>query len=103
MLLSVYTGIIGWIEQHQLPCLFRSMFHTDCPGCGLQRSTIALLRGQVYESARLYPALIPMLLFFLFLLLNQKMQLKNTRIYVRGGIMTICCIIAVSYIYKLFN
>lgn len=102
MLLSVYGNMIYWLEQHQLPCLFKTAFHFDCPGCGFQRSAVALLKGEFTESAKLYPALLPMLLFFVFLFINRKLQLRNSGFYIKTGIATVFIIIAVSYIYKLF-
>ncbi|MBK7377164.1 MAG: DUF2752 domain-containing protein [Chitinophagaceae bacterium] len=33
-----FLNIIDWLQQHQLPCLFRQLTHIDCPGCGMQRS-----------------------------------------------------------------
>ena len=34
-------------------CPFREILHIDCPGCGLTRATIALLKGNVMESLKL--------------------------------------------------
>lgn len=73
----------------------------DCPGCGFQRSGIALLKGNVSESLQLYPALIPMLAFFIFLFLNQKFRFINSIKTVKTGIASIFIIILVSYIFKL--
>ncbi len=94
-------NIINWVEEHQLPCLFKSVFHVDCPGCGFQRSGIALLKGNPCQSMQLYPALIPMLLFFIFLFLNQKFRFTNSFKTVKTGIASIFIIILASYILKL--
>lgn len=31
-------------------CPFKVFLHVDCPGCGLTRATIALLKGDIHES-----------------------------------------------------
>ena len=62
--------MLEWLEDHQLPCLFKAVFGIDCPGCGFQRAMLFLLRGQVPESMLAYPALIPILIFLLLGLLQ---------------------------------
>ena len=52
-----------------LVCNFKAQTGFDCPGCGAQRSGIALLEGDFLGSFLLYPALLPLvitisLLFF---------------------------------------
>ena len=96
-----FLNIVSWLEGHELPCLFKAAFHFDCPGCGLQRSGIAILRGNFLQSLQLYPALIPMLLFFIFLMLNNKFRLTNSVKITKMGTASIFIIILVSYIYKL--
>ncbi len=48
-------------------CRFHEQTGTLCPGCGLQRSLIALLEGNLGESLAMFPALIPLLAMFSFL------------------------------------
>jgi len=40
----------------------KKYFGIDCPGCGLQRSFVSLLRGDLQESLALYPGLIPFMM-----------------------------------------
>lgn len=103
MLLSVYTNVIHWLEQHMLPCFFKSLFNFDCPGCGLQRSFLLLLKGNIYDSIKMYPALLPIFFFILFLLINKKVQFLKTGLFVKMSLMIIFSIITVTYIYKLIN
>ena len=69
--------------MHQLlPCFFKKFTGIDCPGCGFQRSILALLKGNFVESLNLYPAtfLIIASAFFLvidalgFIQLNTKLK-----------------------------
>lgn len=53
--------IILWLEQNMLPCLNKIWFGIICPGCGLQRSVISLLRGNFTDCLHQYPPL-PLLL-----------------------------------------
>jgi Protein of unknown function (DUF2752) len=99
-MLLLFLNITNWLEEHQLPCMFKSITHFDCPGCGMQRSCIALLKGDIAQSFKLYPALLPMILFFLFLLLNNTLYIRNYVKIMKMGIASIFIIILVSYIYK---
>ena len=102
MLLTL-LNITSWLQAHQLPCLFKTVFHVDCPGCGFQRSCIALLKGDVLGSLQLYPALLPMLFFFAFLFLVNRIKLHNAGVIIKTGTAALFIIIGVSYIYKLIT
>ena len=54
-----------------LPCVYKQYLGFECPGCGIQRSFIALLKGDFAESFELYPPLI----FILVLLITVAAQL----------------------------
>jgi len=51
--------MIDWLEAHMGTCAFVTYFNIECPGCGIQRAFIALLRGDTALSFRLFPALLP--------------------------------------------
>lgn len=44
-----------------LPCAYKEIFGIDCPTCGAQRSLALLLEGDIIESFKMYPPLIPVL------------------------------------------
>ncbi|MGQ9847335.1 MAG: DUF2752 domain-containing protein [Bacteroidales bacterium] len=56
--------------------MYKKFLGIECPGCGMQRSLIALLKGNLYESLQLFPALIPLILMFVFLAFHLKFQFK---------------------------
>jgi hypothetical protein len=43
-------------------CGFKFLFGAPCPGCGMTRACLALLRGDLGESWRLHPLAIPLVL-----------------------------------------
>lgn len=98
-----YYTVLDWLEQLLLPCLFKALFHWECPGCGFQRSVLLLLKGKVWESVQLYWATFPILFMFLFCLVHLRLQLKWGNkilifLYCGSGILLFC-----QYIYKLSN
>ena len=54
--------MIDWLEHNLLPCFLKSHFGLECPGCGMQRSLIALLQGDILESLHYHVALIPFII-----------------------------------------
>lgn len=60
-----------------LTCSWKNTLGIDCPGCGFQRSFLKLLQGEVYESLILFPATIPLLILFIFLLLHLKYKFRH--------------------------
>jgi hypothetical protein len=71
------VNLIDLIEHNLLPCSVKSLTGFDCPGCGLQRAFVALLRGDIVLSLQLNPALIPVMITLLFTAFHLRFQLKN--------------------------
>ena len=57
--LSIWT----WLEGHQLPCLVKDIFGIECPGCGFQTAVLLLLKRELWESVKIYPGLLPLIVF----------------------------------------
>lgn len=93
-------NIVSWLEAHEIPCLIKKTFHIDCPGCGLQRSFIAMLQGNVLQSLHFYPALLPLLILIYIMLINNKWQLLFFEKCIKFGIPSVFAIIVLSYVYK---
>lgn len=70
-------GIIDWLQKHMIPCFSKKYLGIECPGCGLQRSFIALFKGNIVESLKFNASLIPMILLFTFLVIHLLFKLKN--------------------------
>lgn len=93
--------IIHWLESHQGTCSFREHAGIDCPGCGMQRSILALLKGDLVESILLFPALLPLMAMFIFLGIHLVFKLKHGALILKLFYISNISIIVLSYIYKL--
>jgi hypothetical protein len=69
--------MIDWLEHHLFPCFFKSHFGMECPGCGMQRSLIALLKGNFHESLQYHLALIPFIITIILLLIQLRIKHVN--------------------------
>ncbi|MBS4066960.1 MAG: DUF2752 domain-containing protein [Chitinophagaceae bacterium] len=103
LLLGIYANVIQWLEQHMLRCPSKMLLHMDCPGCGLQRGIVALLKRNWAESFRIYPAALPILILFFYLLLHLLFKFKNGARILTILFMFCASIILVHYIYKVIN
>ena len=62
--------LAGWLERNALLCSYKRFLGVEGPGCGAQRALVELLRGNFQESLDLFPALIPLLLMYLLVILH---------------------------------
>ncbi|RAV30625.1 DUF2752 domain-containing protein [Sinomicrobium soli] len=94
------SEIWHWLRHHLIPCPVKWLTGLDCPGCGFQRSLLALLQGNFGKSLELYPATIPLLLLFALALWQKnrptgvKEHCLRILVYITGSI------ILVSYMLK---
>jgi hypothetical protein len=93
--------IITWLESRQGTCSFREHAGIDCPGCGLQRSILALLRGDLVESILQFPALLPLMAMFILLGIHLVFKLKHGAFVLKVFYITNISIILLNYIFKL--
>ena len=88
------------LEKYMIPCLSKTLFGIECLGCGFQRSLLLLLRGNFRGSFEMFPAIIPSLLFLVFI----GLHLVNNRIFSQKivfvfGVINVVFMIA-GYAYK---
>lgn len=96
-------GIIEWLESHMISCSYKKYFGLECPGCGMQRSFIELLKGNVYESFILYPPLTTALLLVTYLILHLIFKFKNGANIIKIIFIINASIVVLNYIYKLLT
>jgi hypothetical protein len=73
----IFSEFAHWLENHMLPCMYKKIFGLECPGCGMQRSFIRLLYGDLPGSFGAYPALLTTISMFIFLVLHLKFKFKK--------------------------
>jgi hypothetical protein len=89
--------MINWLEKHIIPCFIKSHFGFDCPGCGMQRAVIALLKGDIIQSIHYHPALIPLLISSIALLIQLKFKHHNGGSVVKWMFLGSIGIIVINY------
>ncbi|MDY8138972.1 DUF2752 domain-containing protein [Aquimarina sp. 2201CG5-10] len=93
--------IISFLETHLLQCPTKKLIGIDCLGCGMQRSFVLLLKGQVSASFIMYPALIPMLFMLLFLLAHIIFEFKKGATILKYFYILNIILIITNYIIKI--
>jgi len=99
----MFTKIIEWLESHLQSCFYKKYFGVECPGCGMQRALIELLKGNVFESFLLFPALIPTLTLIVMLVLHLIFKFKNGANILKILFIINTTIVVLGYIYKLLT
>ena len=77
------------------------MSGVDCPGCGMQRAFIELLKGNFIESIQLYPALLPTIFTLLITILHLIFKFKNGAAIVKYSFIITVTIVVISFLYKM--
>jgi hypothetical protein len=97
------SALSHFLKEHLVSCSFKSSFHIQCPGCGFQRSFIALIEGNLMDSLKLYPALIPLLSLWLILILHLIFKFRNGAFIIKYLFLFCALIIFVNYLIKIIN
>ncbi len=97
-----YFDFVHWLEKNQTACFYKKYIGIECPGCGAQRAFIALLKGNFFESFQTFPALIPLILMFIFLIMHLIFRFKNGAKILLFAFIVNTFIILLNYIYKFF-
>lgn len=99
----MWQTIIEWLKEHMLTCPSKHFFHFDCPGCGMQRSFVALLEGDVARSLIIHPATIPLIVLFVYTGLHLLFGFKHGASVIKWGYILCSAIIVVFYTYKVIT
>jgi hypothetical protein len=93
--------MIQWLEGHMIQCPIHHATGMSCPGCGMQRAIIELLKGNIWDSILNYPALIPLAAMFVYLILHLFFSFKNGAKILKIFFILNAIIISLNYILKL--
>ena len=96
-------ALIYWLENHLLTCPYKAYTGFDCPGCGMQRSFIELLKGNFINSLHLYPALLPTIFTLGLTLFHLIFKFKNGGNYIMYSFIATMTIIITSYLIKMLT
>lgn len=92
--------MIHWLEQHMTSCYFKTQLGIDCPGCGMQRSLIELLKGNIQQSFYFNAALIPFIITVFLLIFQLIAKHKNGGKWVMWSFIFTTTITVVQYVIK---
>lgn len=88
------------MEEFMLPCLNKKIFGIDCLGCGMQRATALLFRGEFVAAFKMYPAIYSLIALAVFLMLTLFIKIRFSEKIKLGLIVLNIVIIIVSYLMK---
>ncbi len=84
-----------------MTCPYKAVIGVDCPGCGMQRSFIELLKGNLMDSFQLYPALLPTMFTLLFTTAHLIFKFKNGATIIKYSFISTIAIVLISYFIKM--
>lgn len=94
------TSYFLGIESYMLPCFTKQLWGFDCPGCGLQRAIIFLVKGEFGAAFEMYPAIYPMLFLFGFLIMDKLLSIKYANKITNVLIIGTVAVILTNYLLK---
>ena len=65
--------IIAVMYLLEIPCLFKALFHICCPGCGMTRAYLSLLRFDIRKAFEYHPMFWAVPVWYLMYLFDDKL------------------------------
>src|SRR5690606_385233 len=90
-------------EDFMFPCLNKQLFSIECMGCGIQRATFLVFKGDFILAFKMYPAIYTLFLLTLFLIFNLFIKFKYDHTIKMGLIILNVSIVVISYFIKIMN
>ncbi|MGM0391493.1 MAG: DUF2752 domain-containing protein [Bacteroidota bacterium] len=90
------------MEEFLLPCLNKQLFGLECYGCGGQRAILLLLEGNFIGAFEMFPAIYPLAVLLIFVLINIFIKFKFDFSIKIGLIILTAGTIMLNYLIKMF-
>lgn len=89
------------LNDYLLPCYTKQTLGFDCPGCGLQRAILLLLRGEFMAAFEMYPPIYVLIPLAFVLILKPLWHFKYAeKLTIALSILSVA-VILINYIFKL--
>jgi len=89
------------MEEYLLPCLNKELFGIDCMGCGIQRATVLIFKGEFVAAFKMYPAIYTLFLLVGIVIFNFFVKFKFDTQFKIGLLFLNVLIIIISYLIKI--
>tara|TARA_R100000789_G_C3017399_1_gene152739 strand:+ start:2152 stop:2439 length:288 start_codon:yes stop_codon:yes gene_type:complete len=89
------------LESYMLPCFSKTFLNIECFGCGLQRSFLLLLNGNLFDAFKMYPAIFTLVLLVSIAIFNFFKKIKNANKIIGRLAYLNLSIIIINYIIKI--
>lgn len=96
----MYDDVIEWLSSHLFTCYFKSHGGIECPGCGMQRAFISLLKGDFFQSLNYNAGLIPFITTIIALIVQLKIKKESGAKYVMWLFIVTVIVTSLQYIVK---
>ena len=83
-----------------LSCIWKKHLGVECPCCGLQRSFLKLSEGEFSESFFLFPALLPLIVLVVFLVLHLIFRFRHGAYTLVGLFSFTVLVMLINFLYK---
>ena len=98
--LSALAILIAKADIFLLPCPIKYFIQIDCPGCGFQRSLLALIKGDFNASFAFYPPTVPFLVSFISGVSTTILKGNTNAAILKAMYVVTGLIVIANYIYK---
>jgi len=88
------------IEKYMLPCLTKKIIGIDCPGCGLQRAVLLLLKGEFGAAFTKYPPIYALLSLVIFFTVSRFIRINHANKIMLTLLLITTTIMIANYILK---
>ena len=85
-----------------LSCSWQKYLHQECMGCGMQRAIIFLLKGDIIAAVKMYPALITLIIMFIYLGFHLYFNFKKGATILLYLFYINVALIVGNYLFKFF-